>query len=148
MSGPATAGVVALMLQANPNLWYNEAKEILQTTAREDVRTGDLSEKGDFQWGYGKVNAYAAVKRAEQKFAGVRVLENEDILVYPNPTSHIVSLNSSKTYQVELVSYDGRVVLSGYLGGGEQLNIADATSGIYLVRFIDRQYESIVIIVQ
>jgi len=104
MSGPATAGVVALMLQANPNLWYNEAKEILQTTAREDVRTGDLSEKGDFQWGYGKVNAYAAVKRAEQKFAGVRVLENEDILVYPNPTSHIVSLNSAKTYQVELIS--------------------------------------------
>lgn len=48
MSGPATAGVVALMLQANPNLWYNEAKEILQTTAREDVRTGDLSEKEIF----------------------------------------------------------------------------------------------------
>lgn len=148
MSSPATAGVVALMLEANPNLWYNEAIEILHATAREDLRTGDVPETGNTQWGWGKVNALAAVQRAEYKFVGVRVLENEDILVYPNPTSHVLSLNSAKTYQVELVSYDGRVVLSGYLGGGQQLNIADATSGIYLVRFIDRPYESIVIIVQ
>ena len=148
MSSPATAGVVALMLEANPNLWYNEAKEILHATAREDVRTGDVPETGNAQWGWGKVDALAAVAQSEYKFAGVRVLEKPEWILYPNPASNRLSLGSPEVRQVEILSYDGRVVLSGYLGGGEQLNVADATSGIYVVRFIDRQYESIVIIVQ
>lgn len=144
MSSPATAGVVALMLEANPNLWYNEAKEILHATAREDVRTGDVPETGNTQWGWGKVDALAAVQRAEYKFVGVRVLENEDILVYPNPASNRLSLGSPEVRQVEILSYDGRVVLSGYLGGGEQVDVSRLHSGMYLVRFTHGGHEPIV----
>jgi minor extracellular serine protease Vpr len=144
MSSPATAGVVALMLEANPNLRYNEAKEILHNTSREDIRTGDVPETGNTQWGWGKVNALAAVAQSEYKFVGVRILENEDIVVYPNPTSHVLSLNSAKTYQVELVSYDGKVLLSGYLGGGEQVDVSRLHSGMYLVRFTHGRYEPVV----
>jgi subtilisin family serine protease len=86
MSSPATAGVVALMLEANPNLWYNEAKKILINTAREDNRTGVIPSMGSTQWGWGKVNAYAAVQRAEEKLAGVRVLSTDKIVLYPKPT--------------------------------------------------------------
>ncbi|MFT4827209.1 MAG: minor extracellular serine protease Vpr, partial [Paracoccaceae bacterium] len=122
MSSPATAGVVALMLEANPNLWYNEAKEILIATAREDNRTGVIPSTGSTQWGWGKVNAYAAVQRAEEKLAGVKVLNTEEIVLYPNPASDVLSLTSATAYQVELISYDGSVVASGQLGGGEQLD--------------------------
>ena len=147
MSGPATAGVVALMLQANPNLWYNEAKEILQTTAREDVRTGDLSENGDFQWGYGKVNAYAAVKRAEQKFAGVRVPQSiSPAALFPNPTSDLISIATSEVYDVEIVSYDGRRVATGKLGGGKQVHLGQLVTGVYFVRFLDTNHKPLVII--
>jgi len=57
-----------------------------------------------------------------------------------------VSLNSAKTYQVELVSYDGRVVLSGYLGGGEQVHLGQLVTGVYFVRFLDTNHKPLVII--
>jgi subtilisin family serine protease len=147
MSSPATAGVVALMLEANPNLWYNEAKEILIATAREDNRTGVIPSTGSTQWGWGKVNAYAAVQRAEEKLAGVKVLNTEEIVLYPNPASDVLSLTSVTAYQVELISYDGSVVASGQLGGGEQLDVAAVSKGMYLVRFLGGEFKPRVILV-
>jgi len=147
MSSPATAGVVALMLEANPNLWYNEAKEILINTAREDNRTGVIPSMGSTQWGWGKVNAYAAVQRAEEKLAGVRVLSTDKIVLYPNPASDKLSLTSATAYQVELISYDGSVVASGQLGGGQQLDVATVSKGMYLVRFIGGECKSRVVLV-
>jgi len=147
MSSPATAGVVALMLEANPNLWYNEAKEILIATAREDNRTGVIPSTGSTQWGWGKVNAYAAVQRAEEKLAGVKVLNTEEIVLYPNPASDVLSLTSATAYQVELISYDGSVVASGQLGGGEQLDVAAVSKGMYLVRFLGGEFKPRVILV-
>jgi subtilisin family serine protease len=147
MSSPATAGVVALMLEANPNLWYNEAKEILIATAREDNRTGVIPSTGSTQWGWGKVNAYAAVQRAEEKLAGVRVLNTDKIVLYPNPASDVLSLTSATAYQVELISYDGSVVASGQLGGGEQLDVAAVSKGMYLVRFLGGEFKPRVILV-
>jgi minor extracellular serine protease Vpr len=147
MSSPATAGVVALMLEANPNLWYNEAKEILIATAREDNRTGVIPSTGSTQWGWGKVNAYAAVQRAEEKLAGVKVLNTEEIVLYPNPASDVLSLTSATAYQVELISYDGSVVASGQLGGGEQLDLAAVSKGMYLVRFLGGEFKPRVILV-
>jgi minor extracellular serine protease Vpr len=147
MSSPATAGVVALMLEANPNLWHNEAKEILIATAREDNRTGVIPSTGSTQWGWGKVNAYAAVQRAEEKLAGVKVLNTEEIVLYPNPASEVLSLTSVTAYQVELISYDGSVVASGQLGGGEQLDVAAVSKGMYLVRFLGGEFKPRVILV-
>ena len=147
MSSPATAGVVALMLEANPNLWYDEAKEVLITTAREDNKTGVIPSSGSTQWGWGKVNAYAAVQRAEEKLAGVRVLELEEVVLYPNPASDKVSLSSASVYQVELIGYDGRVVAIGELGGGQHLNVSDVRAGMYLIRFLDDAYKSKLVVV-
>jgi subtilisin family serine protease len=40
MSSPCVAGIVALLLDANPGLTPFEIKQILQATAREDDETG------------------------------------------------------------------------------------------------------------
>lgn len=138
MSSPATAGVVALMLQANPNLWYSEAKEILQTTAREDVRTGDLSENGDFQWGYGKVNAYAAVKRAEQKFVRVpRPPSIQSLMLYPNPASAELHISSTAIQKVHVHSIDGKIILTGKVSKSQALDVSLLQSGVYVLHFTD-----------
>lgn len=56
---PQVAGVAALLLQVNPNLTEAQVRIILQETAR------DLGEPGfDDNYGYGLVDAYAAVSRA------------------------------------------------------------------------------------
>ena len=53
---PQVAGVAALMLSANPNLTVNQVRSILRNTATDLGTTGF-----DTTYGYGLVNAYAAV---------------------------------------------------------------------------------------
>ncbi|MEO1052321.1 MAG: S8 family serine peptidase [Bacteroidota bacterium] len=59
LAGPHMAGIVALMLSANPELMPWDVKAILKKTAK------DIGSPGfDYQSGYGLVNAYDAVKAA------------------------------------------------------------------------------------
>lgn len=56
MAAPHVAGVAGLMRSANPNLTVAEARQILRETAQP---AGNF-----FEYGYGIVDAYAAVQRA------------------------------------------------------------------------------------
>jgi minor extracellular serine protease Vpr len=58
MASPHVTGVVALMLQADPTLTYEEVLQILQETARTDSWMGTVPNNG---FGAGKIDAYAAV---------------------------------------------------------------------------------------
>jgi serine protease AprX len=62
MATPHVAGVIALMLEANPNLTPAQVKDIIERTATN--MTGRL----EWEAGFGHLNAYAAVAEA----AGVR----------------------------------------------------------------------------
>ena len=61
MSSPATAGVVALMLEANPELTPADVRSILEFTARQENYTGELLGEDENVWGHGKVTASQAV---------------------------------------------------------------------------------------
>lgn len=69
MATPHVAGVVALMLEANPDLTPKQIKDILHETA-EQRGTADYPDypyphnKWNCSYGYGIVNAYEAVKAA------------------------------------------------------------------------------------
>lgn len=58
MSAPHVSGVVALMLEANPNLNWQDVKRILRDTAT------NMSGRESWEVGAGYVNAHAAVKAA------------------------------------------------------------------------------------
>ncbi|MEP9368817.1 S8 family serine peptidase [Xanthobacter sp. VNH20] len=73
---PIVAGVVALMLQANPKLGYRDVQEILAYSARTPQGVTTWSANGAADWnggghlysndlGFGEVNALAAVRLAE-----------------------------------------------------------------------------------
>lgn len=75
---PVVAGVVGLMLSVNPNLTARQVREILQATTDKIVdrsadpqlglQYGVYDAQGHSQWfGYGKVNAFKAVKAAQQQ---------------------------------------------------------------------------------
>jgi minor extracellular serine protease Vpr len=138
MSSPATAGVVALMLQANPFLSAENTKAILHGTAREDKSTGDLSETGDTQWGWGKVNAYEAVRLSETTCVrNPNGIEVQALCLYPNPANSHLYINSAKIENVSVYAMDGKCVLKGVMGQNSPLNIATLTDGVYMLHFDD-----------
>jgi subtilisin family serine protease len=74
---PVVAGVAGLILSVNPHLTARQVREILQTTADKIVDPnpdpqlglsyGTYDGRGHSQWfGYGKVNAFAAVQAAQR----------------------------------------------------------------------------------
>ncbi|MBD3162769.1 MAG: S8 family serine peptidase, partial [Candidatus Eisenbacteria bacterium] len=58
MATPHVAGVIALMLEKDPTLTPAEVKSLLTSTARTDGWTGSVWNQ---KWGYGKLDAEAAV---------------------------------------------------------------------------------------
>ncbi len=87
---PNAAGVMALVLSANPSLTGDEARTILESTCN---KVGDYfytsdSDHPNGTWnnemGYGCVNAHAAVQAAQGNTGGGLVMDT-DITVDPNP---------------------------------------------------------------
>jgi bacillopeptidase F len=73
MAGPHVAGIVALMREANPNLTVNQIKAILLNTADDFGTAGN-----DNTYGYGLVDAYAAVLMAMNEPPDVSVTVTPD----------------------------------------------------------------------
>jgi minor extracellular serine protease Vpr len=136
MSGPAVAGVAALMLDANPYLSANQIKEIIQVTARTDNNTGTIPAGGSLRWGAGKVNAYAAIQTALNT-VDVKEIDAEKFLVYPNPAHGVLyidgSLSGNEKFQV--FDFQGKLVSSGTILN-TTLDIVNLESGAYLLKIL------------
>jgi hypothetical protein len=67
MSTPHVSGIVALMLEANPELSPRDVKMIIRDTAQQtyDTSRSDLDPKYNYYSGWGSIDAYGAVKRAQ-----------------------------------------------------------------------------------
>ena len=61
-AAPQVTGIIALMLELDPNLDALTVKSILQSTGRRDAFTGNTP---NTSWGYGKVDAVAALNEVE-----------------------------------------------------------------------------------
>eukprot|EP00005_Dracoamoeba_jomungandri_P002655 CAMPEP_0174259490 /NCGR_PEP_ID=MMETSP0439-20130205/8304_1 /TAXON_ID=0 /ORGANISM="Stereomyxa ramosa, Strain Chinc5" /LENGTH=378 /DNA_ID=CAMNT_0015343391 /DNA_START=197 /DNA_END=1330 /DNA_ORIENTATION=+ len=86
-ASPMVAGVIALMLQANPELGWRDVQHILITTAiKNDLGHWDWVKNGanlyvNHQYGFGLVDAEAAVRKA----SNYTILEEEsNITLYDN----------------------------------------------------------------
>ncbi len=144
MSGPVVAGIVALMLEADPKLDPWRAKDIIAQTAILDVYTGALTAAGNNTWGHGKVNAYAAIKRVIQTQSINQVTGTGLIWsLYPNPGNGVFHITCSAAKQevvkVEVCDMMGRILLQKdwQLGNGNNATTLDATGfarGIYFTR--------------
>ena len=145
MSGPMVTGIVALMLEANPNLSAVGAKEILKMTARLDQFTGDIQmNDGHLQWGWGKANALAAVIAAKQ-FVGLESIawKEQAFTLYPNPTNQSstqIQLNETlhgrKNLTLFVYDLSGNLVREVRLSGQAQeiIDLQNLVAGSYLIQ--------------
>ncbi|MFT5821271.1 MAG: minor extracellular serine protease Vpr [Crocinitomix sp.] len=136
MSAPAVAGIAALMLEANPYLSPWQVKLIIIATAREDVYTGEIPAEGDTKWGWGKINAYAAIKTALATTGWTEINRTIDWSVYPNPTTDILNIVGADLQDAEIQVFDLSGKLCCEFKNTTVLNTASLTAGTYLLRIV------------
>ena len=149
MSSPAVTGVVALMLQANPNLSVEQIREIIFTTARNDSITGPLVASGtmDVHWGWGKIDALRAVNESVRRVSINEVETTRTPLkVFPNPATGMVTVHTGCGEQQTLFVYtiDGRLVHQTPVAAETTLDASSWNPGIYILRVGSRTEKLIV----
>jgi minor extracellular serine protease Vpr len=144
MSGPAVAGVVALMLQANDYLTASQIKEIIKETARLDIRTGEIDENGTLDWGWGKINALAAVKVAEEmpNYTSISIAP-DNVKLYPNPTHSFINIEGINLCAYKIYDMQGRLVQEAKNHTASQIDVHQLQTGTYLLQLVTSANEAV-----
>lgn len=135
MSGPACAGIAAILLEVNPFLSANQVKSIIIETARTDNHTGPIPPHSA-KWGWGKVNAYAAAVLATSVVGENEVDQLNTWMVSPNPTTNEISLNGVEgtVDNIQIIDMTGKSLIEL-----TELNVIDVSTldaGAYFVRIL------------
>ena len=122
---PCVAGVVALMLQKNPELTPAEICRILEETSVKLTPT-----KSNIT-GVGRVDALAAVNAVEA-YDGLNE-QSIEAEIFPNPLSSSFTIACEGVKKISVYSVDGRLV-KAFETSGTNCRIEGLERGVYLVR--------------
>ncbi len=148
MASPYVAGVIALWLEANPNLTHTDIEKILEKTSVKPQGAGNVWTK---QEGYGRINAYEGLKMALKMAKVNPQAGNPTAIERVSASAQPVTLqgdkdewkvlfnNPERTATLSFLTLDGRVVLQRSLqqiaqGQEETFSLAHLPSGVYLLR--------------
>ena len=134
-AAPLVAGIAALMLEADADLSPEMIKELLFNHGIQDRFTGPLPNQ---LWGYGKVDAYAALTSMLVTNIADSESHADALSVFPNPNQGQFSLTSDLRgpVQISLMDNTGRsVFMESYQKSGDILTIRlpEHLCGIYLL---------------
>ncbi|TWT39960.1 Subtilase family protein [Phycisphaerae bacterium RAS1] len=115
-AGPILVGALALMLEMNPSLTGEEARQILQDTARSDGFTGPTP---NTHWGYGKLDLLAALDQMAGVVRGdlncdgaANVLDiNPFVLALLNPAAYAMQFPGCNVHNADINGDGGENVL-------------------------------------
>jgi len=144
MATPMTTGIIALMLQANPKLGPEQAKQILQSNARTDTYTGTIGPNGSNTWGWGKIDAQKSVLAAFNVL-GIEGQNGSSIVVYPNPSTGMVFLKNAgikgQTSEISVRNMIGTTVLQQSHTWSEDevlgLDLTGSPDGMYVITILN-----------
>jgi subtilisin family serine protease len=156
MAGPHVAGLVALMISANPDLagQVDTIEQIIEQTAvpkTTEQNCGDIpgTQVPNNTYGYGRVDALAAVEAALALIppppSGTDEQVKANIQVFPNPVGkdlNILVKNATGHLQFELFNVSGSRVLGEKwvaANGVHAVDMSAQTPGIYLYRILSGQ---------
>ena len=136
-TSPVVAGVAALMLEANPLLNPMDIRDTLRLSAIQDSFTGSIPATGSNSWGWGKLNAAAAVRAVIDSNTTVSLGEfnSPAFNVYPNPTSYKLYLQNipEGKYDYKIFDFRGRTILQGF-SEDRMIDLGQMAPGIYILR--------------
>jgi hypothetical protein len=142
MAGPHVAGVVALMISANPELagQVELIEDILEQTAVPLFAEDDC---GDFAgsahpntfYGYGRIDALAAVTEAMMTTNTEAVLDEAMIDVFPNPVDDLLNIRMNQfgeATSLQILDASGRLVLQENLNDAlNTIDLSKLSAGVY-----------------
>lgn len=143
-AAPVLTGIIALMLEADSSLDASQIKDILQRTARADNFTGAVPNP---TWGYGKVDAYAALTEvinptsiSRDELSGILA----ELKTVPNPfeSRTEISFQLQKAFEAEISIYNLQgqklnILHRGLLNPGEhrfEWKAREHPAGMYILR--------------
>ena len=128
---PCVAGIVALMLQKNPDLLPADICRILEETSVK------LTPNKSNVTGVGRVDALAAI---EQVPAWDKVKEQTEaqVFVYPNPTRSQFTVECEGMTEIAVYAMDGKLV-KRIVTNANRCSIDGLSGGIYTVKVISEQ---------
>lgn len=129
-SSPITAGLVACLWQALPNATNAEIIQLVKESA-------NLYENPTAQMGYGIPNFWLAYQTLK-----IENLQENDFLLYPNPTSDILYFygNDAQGFSIKLFDISGKVILEKIIENNSNIDIQHLQDGVYFYQiFTDNQ---------
>lgn len=150
MAGPHVAGLVALLISAQPSLagQVDQIEDIIEKTARPmttDQDCGNIpgSQVPNHTYGHGNVDALAAVKEALNPTAIEELEQSTFAAVYPNPFQDQLILEFGAlrgTVQLELYNAMGQIIVSKswqqQAAQSQQVSLPALPAGIYSYRIL------------
>ena len=140
MAAPAVSGIIALWLEANPDLTYEQVLEIIKETSTQDDFT---AQGGQTSWGYGKIDAYKGLVKALQlaNNTGIGEVLNSEapVTIKMNHNQWNVLFNTSETFaNIRVCDLNGRLVEQRKLqspqrGQEEVISLEGYPTGVYLI---------------
>ena len=121
---PCVGGIIALMLQKNPNLMPADICRILEETSVKLTPT-----KSNIT-GVGRVDALAAVDAVEP-YDGTIENETSAFMVYPNPATDIVNIICDNE-KIELMDIHGQ--LMEIQVQNNKIDVSNIPNGIYFIK--------------
>ncbi|HMR88738.1 MAG TPA: S8/S53 family peptidase, partial [Saprospiraceae bacterium] len=157
MAGPHVAGLVGLMISANPALAGNVdlIEDIIEASAfplTSDVDCGDFpgQQIPNALYGYGRVNALIAVNMALSLVSSTSESNpNENLRIFPNPSSDLLTFhleNSDKNLEkINIYDISGKLMSRQFVNGDHilvTLDIQFLPSGLYIYHVVsgDKQW--------
>jgi minor extracellular serine protease Vpr len=144
VAAPIVAGIVALLLEADPSLTNDRVRQLLRETAINDTATGIIGANYNNRYGAGKVNAIAAAA----KLLGVNRVGNSVVANMNRPRFSITKLPGNRLRlfsasdqqisgtMLEVYSINGRCVAKYALAkdGITTGSLGELSKGYYMVR--------------
>lgn len=143
MAGPHVAGVVALMISANPQLagQVEQIETILEQTAvpivarmTDECNGTSITDIPNNIFGYGRIDAYEAVKAAMNNTFDYN---DKEVFVYPNPSSGLFQLlvpDFLGETKIRIWDVSGKLMLDSFAYfevDGFQLDLSHLSNGMY-----------------
>ena len=101
-AAPLVTGLSSLLLAQDIDKTPDDIRSIIRNTAEDQI--GNVSEDilgFDIYYGYGRVNAYQAL--LQNSLSINEIITPEDVLIFPNPVSNFVTINSSLKFNTVLI---------------------------------------------